>query len=705
MKNPNRKKPASLAFIDQYEEKQTEKYTSASFLYSDYDSPSWELDLGDKCNIVINFEMQMPDGARLTDPIYKETLNLFKMWICTADWSSPHKGLYANKATKGKKVKQILNLIDYFILHCDHFSLREHGLSLFNENDRKYLLANLAGNSHISSAIYGWPRRLNNFLSDIIQKTPKSEIENALRTIPYLRENIENTSCLQPSGVEDSSNKVEHITLEHIAECRAALWVNGFYKKCGMSKFRYVPHSRKIIAETLPNTLWGKSHFAFPEYLCLAPIDRRRIEKDRAPTRSKHQHMDLHRLADYASEIDVLKRLTQRSSHAPQSALPELSMKHLVEQFGCAASGRYISVPSNIILNSLKCAISFYLDYGEIIVDAFLAVVAKSKYAPQTLFSLFAGSSIQSFLPAPLKSIGVIYWTNVTAEEKFSTVRKTKSQYFEDFRSNPGLWELLRVLYGAIQFTVGTLQARRESELRSASAETCLSQDLTSLITINRKTGALGINESIERPIPQIASEMIQTLQRLQKKLIALGSLNRLKPIFSHPSVYGGIITISHTSYNASIDYFCDYTQSPCDDHGRRYYFRQHQLRRFFAQIFFWNQEDDSLDVLRWILGHTESEMVYHYITENTPGKVLREIKAEWGTDAIKNSLSGTEELRNYIRKKYDVQDFSIISAEALDTLLDHSLRLGEVLIEPSFIYGPNGSSYKIVATIREIIQ
>ncbi|OSN76533.1 hypothetical protein BV352_05434 [Pseudomonas syringae pv. actinidiae] len=37
----------------------------------------------------------------------------------------------------------------------------------------------------------------------------------------------------------------------------------------------------------------------------------------------------------------------------------------------------------------------------------------------------------------------------------------------------------------------------------------------------------------------------------------------------------------------------------------RRYYIRPHQLRRFFAMVFFNSSGDDKIHAIAWMLGHT----------------------------------------------------------------------------------------------------
>jgi hypothetical protein len=77
---------------------------------------------------------------------------------------------------------------------------------------------------------------------------------------------------------------------------------------------------------------------------------------------------------------------------------------------------------------------------------------------------------------------------------------------------------------------------------------------------------------------------------------------------------------------------FSDYFEVQQDSAGRRYYIRTHQMRRFFAMTFFWAGGFGGLDTLRWFLGHTNVEHVYHYITETVPGEVLRRVGAEYAS-------------------------------------------------------------------------
>lgn len=702
MSTPSRIKLANYEFIQSYLERESNKYREASFLKTPFNSHVWTLDFGLPNPLTVDFNFRMLDGKLITNDKHRDTLALFKMWICAADISCANKGRHATNRAKMGKVILTLNLIDYFLINSGHFRICENGLRLLNENDHKVLLSKLASSARVSTGIYCWPQKLSSFLLGLAKSIPLEILKKTIIEFPFLQENLDFSLDEDTTEVDDFFLATPGLTGDSVALIRAALWNRGLYKPCGMSDFRYVPHVRKLTQLINPNTLWGKTHNPTPRILSLRPIERRRIEMPRAPTRNNHSSMDCRRLSDFSAVLTSVNFLKSHSPVAPVTPLTQLDMKYILTNFAQGSSGRFVSAPTSYILQTLCSAVEFYLEFGNDIIDSYIAITKIATQSSDTMYRVLSGKSIACYLSDSLKGIGVSLWTTRTTEEKFSNDRRSRSEYFVEFRKTPGLWELLRILYGAIQFTLGVLQARRESELRNADAGSCLTEDFRNLVTANRKTGALGINQSITRPIPTIASDMVRSLQRLQQCLIDLNLLNGHKELFSHPSVYGSLVKASHTSYNANIDYFCDYVETPCDSQGRRYYFRQHQLRRFFAQVFFWSQSDDSLDVLRWVLGHTDSKMIYHYITESTPGKVLRQVKSEWGSNQIKSAAKEVSNLTSFLSEKYGALDFSIIPSDALDIYIDHCLMSGEISIEPDFIHGPSGLTYKIIVIINQ---
>ena len=131
---------------------------------------------------------------------------------------------------------------------------------------------------------------------------------------------------------------------------------------------------------------------------------------------------------------------------------------------------------------------------------------------------------------------------------------------------------------------------------------------------------------------------------------------------------------------------------------GKRYYIRTHQLRRFFALSFFWGSGFGGMDTLRWFMGHTDVQHLYHYITENSPGEVLRHAKSQFLTETIEEHA----ELRTLISERYGTDDFTVLNAYETEAYINGLILNEEVDIETEFIEDNNGQSYRLLVIVRD---
>lgn len=104
------------------------------------------------------------------------------------------------------------------------------------------------------------------------------------------------------------------------------------------------------------------------------------------------------------------------------------------------------------------------------------------------------------------------------------------------------------------------------------------------------------------------------------------------------------------------------------------------------------------MDTLRWFMGHTDLQHLYHYITENTPGEVLRHAKSQF----LAETLNEHTELRELISDRYGTVDFTVLSTGDLEEYIDELILSGEVDLEPEFIDDDNGQSYRILVITRD---
>ncbi|WP_260687921.1 hypothetical protein [Pseudomonas sp. AO-1] len=287
-------------------------------------------------------------------------------------------------------------------------------------------------------------------------------------------------------------------------------------------------------------------------------------------------------------------------------------------------------------------------------------------------------------------------------------LRENKVQeYFKRLRNNEGLWELLRVYYGAAQLIIGLLMARRQSELTSLMPFECLDESKRNLVFFNAKSGFLSNKQVLKRPIPSIGVHIIETLENFQSLLLKNKLITERTYLFAPPDRYAkGLKKSLHSpAYNRSIDFFCDYIEVPRNSEGSRFYFRQHQLRRGFSMIFFWGNSFGGLDTLRWFLGHADLEHLYHYITEATPGEVLRGVKAAYLADSL---AAGDKEVSNELAEAlfshFGTSEFTILDSQEVEIYLEMLIENHSLTVEPHFIKVDDVTTYRLVTKLIKSI-
>jgi hypothetical protein len=193
---------------------------------------------------------------------------------------------------------------------------------------------------------------------------------------------------------------------------------------------------------------------------------------------------------------------------------------------------------------------------------------------------------------------------------------------------------------------------------------------------------------------------MIEELRRFQKLLKRLGVIDDLTDLFATPSPHGhnGLLGCSLHLYNRHLNFVCDYFESDVTAAGERYYVRQHQLRRFFAIMFFYTNSFGELDTLRWMLGHRDVEHVWRYLSECLEPKDIRMAGARYLTDlAINERLENYQNLQELLFGEFGTTSFSLVDENRIEDYLAGMLEEGKVRIEPQFFNDEHGKSMKIL--------
>jgi len=537
----------------------------------------------------------------------------------------------------------------------------------------------------VSDGIYNITSRISQYLKQQSSKVSQEEVEAFLAQYPSNRLRPEEYSL--------------DLTFNQLMRARAWLKLTGAYEHHSENDAQYGKIRMRFFAERFyANTLHGcQSNFANLPELSLTETPSMR-EFNSVPVHSKKGQLSSRTLLFYETALRSMRLLIGSQFVGIKSnVLDDFDSFKSAPLLLTGTIKRNRSLPAPVALKAMRDAFEFSTQYADDILSAvskMLIELPKYKGKYDNVFTKL-DAEVPSVISDSLKELGISRWAI-----SGSTPEKQPRYFFQQLRKSVGLYELYGVLLGCIQIIIGTLMARRTGELIDLTHD-CLvpfNKDPTleenskigySIIFDNSKSGESKEREQLNRPIALSGAKLIWKLRQFRQRLLEVEGIKLdtgLFLIINGRSVLPA--AISNDSYLNNLDTFCDYFQTRTialsDKDVRRYYIRQHQLRRFFAMAFFWGSGYDGLDTLRWFLGHTDAEHLWHYITENTPGVVLRGAKAETLLHGLNaNNIEGIERLRELLKQRFDVSAITIESLpETLDDLEDDA-ESGYIETEP----------------------
>ncbi|MEN5208106.1 hypothetical protein ABE493_08300 [Stenotrophomonas terrae] len=664
------------------------RYSTADWLLSPLDSELWLVRFRSMSSV--NWRIPLPDGTMLTDRVHARLLSTLRAWLLArfhVDFTGGRR--YAKQSARNI-VASNLHCIDYLLLRADKLGILSHGLSALSINDLKAMISGLCSSSHVSESVYEWPARLTNYLRSVAHAVSESDLAKARSIAP----------CFD-TALPAIAARLTSLNDNEIVRARAWMLANGTYDERSKGA-RYSLHLPKLGREIYRGTLLGcRTIFQAPPELYVGSHALQDVELSRVPV-TNQDRSGPHRgvLSRQVRCICVLALLKSEGFESPTFPTDELHA--FAASLDVKDNGRYATLPQSVVFSGLRRALEFSVSFGDAIIDSYINVARAAHAHRESAETLLDRLDIKQFLTDECKHLGITRWcispTNASLNGRAGPV--TKSDWYISLRNNEGLYEVLQVLYGAVYLVVGTLMARRAGELTELRADSYLDTSKTRLVFENRKSGFDDLRETEARPIPQIGVRLLRMFERLQSALIEMGAMESHGLLFATPVLKGriGLRTTCCTSYSRQLNLFCDWAQLPVDSKGRRYYVRQHQLRRFFAMLFFWGGGFGGLDALRWFLGHTDPAHLWHYITESTPGAALRSVAAEWAASSISSGAPEFAALAALVEEHFGTSDISVIDNEALTAHLEDLLEDGVVRIEPQFLDG--GSHYRIAVLI-----
>ncbi|WP_122429831.1 integrase [Pseudomonas viridiflava] len=692
--------PPELAFLEPLLRPPGDEYKSAVWLLNDFDSPVWQYSFEyKKSPKELDWNVTLSDGSSLLDEKNKSLMQGFKYFLTCSTRNDSDTG--ETNDLKGQQARQFwraCHIIDFLLLNDARYQLCKYGLAGLTGGNLIELLDTLSKDTSISESVYQWTTKLREYCYELLKKTDELDIVEALKARPQL---------LVITNEQKDEDELG-IPLELIPPIRASLYINGMYGTPQVD-YGHQPNTIKLSQIFYHQSLWGKNQPKTTHAILGFNDDTSMFTREYRGVPAHTGTNSIMRDQTYFSYQSTLYNL----GTLHEIGLPAPPVSSLLEADTytpkLGAKGRFRTVPSDTAFRSIRHAIEFHIEHGEQIIKGFCRIALecqKRQIAPSSL----SESEVKSIVGPYLVNLGVSQLSLssrvIDTKTLYESIKGDKTEYFKNLRGNVGLYDLLATYVGGIQLTVGILMARRVSELSKLKADKCLSECGEWLYFGNAKSSKhlFGLRRSEARPIEPIAGDMIKSLIKMQKILLRIGYIKSYHTLFALPHMRGqrGLVDTSNTAYNRNLDIFCDYFQTPLNERGQRWYLRQHQMRRFFAMLFFYCGSFSNLDTLRWMLGHTDIKHLYNYITESTDGAILSSAAAQHAAENIHiGNTENFKELVELIKKHYQTENYTLIATSELEDFISDLMSEGMIEIEPEFFTDADGTHMKIVSRLK----
>ncbi|WP_342623660.1 hypothetical protein [Pseudomonas alkylphenolica] len=643
----------------------------------------WELQFSDAANVPnksIDFRIILYDGSSLVEKSNEKLLDIFKALLIFQVLPRFNGGKLPVGSTMYYKVLRGLRFIDWVLLNGAKFEVVKYHFSLISKRAiHEFLFA--VSTVVVWDSVYKFTSKVSDWLRLKISDFDPGSIARALKKQPLL----------DVFGPEESW--VLGLSRAQLIIARVWLYENGYYKrKSGKIYFE----AKKFIVEAYSETLHGSdiSPFHIPDLILEVNYSREHLA---VPVRNVYEEGFSRQTEAFYSDmlsairqVNVLVCNTGMPQEIAVTKVPDLELFAIVEKDG---EGRYRSVPSDILMKNLRDSIEFYLKYAKKIITTVLAVLTD---VPKKFDRALMDQRVN--LAVAKMNMPIVGWTdrNTTGE----------TLNYEKFRSAPSMCEFYTVFAGVSAYIVGMTMGRRQGELINLHDEKCLDPFEDPYLEENatrpycivfhlEKSGAEGRRDLVKRSIPLIVAKVLWDHMNLKKHLKLLGVLryNNNWQLFQGINIFNvSFSALDSTRHNECLDQMYDYFQVRVvqDDAGilRRFYVRQHQLRRFWAQVFFWINGSNGLEVLAYFLGHTDPEMVYRYIVDDLPGTMLLDIKHERLVSAVQSSdksVKGLDCLLELLIGKFNANSLHIKTSSEVKRDLKYPVQNGLLKTEPDF--------------------
>ena len=709
--------------------------------------PYWFKSLYDDDVSIFNFGHQdkvidwssvtLDDGLLLTHSKHRPLLNGFKNWLLAVSDPLENGGAVIKVSTVKVRVQKVLSLIDSILLRSAALKLSQYHLSNIT-SDFWLSLFKVMSEEGPTRAIYDFTERIEKLVKAHINIITREQVNAFVSKYPYVSRNIAEEELTL------------HLTKEERVKACCWLYSQGYYQYRFNSReqgngsllvellYEGKKLSPILYTPTYPD-LWLSEKVLTTEYPSLNIENYEQVASENS-------------LKDYILVAKLINtNIFKDNASSPLIAATKvLSLRKINGLVTLKPSSRTQTLHPDLVFKLTRQTFEFVFKYQQDILDAcFTAILQGSKKSTKTHSNKERADPRRAEFKSEVHQNmsrterGHFMQTQVlsTLNEKVIKAMGIKQVLPFDLhdadkycaiRDNNSLFELYSILIGSCQYLTGIITARRQDELISLKSSGNLSPNLSpfeyenidyNLIFRLKKSGnggKISSNKIIERPITTSIAKMIWRLEVFNELAISQGIVKgKSTNLFNNLDARRCQITkTTVVSFNAHFDSICDYFETPLvkmrNGELKRQYVRQHQLRRFFVLLFFWQKRFQGLEALRWMLGHTDMSHLYHYISSNEVGDILNGVKASVIVQGVLNKnaelekLKSIGELKEELAKKYntevviiddlesvidlaDDKDTTVphidqLKAEAnLESNLEELLKTGEISLEPNF--------------------
>lgn len=655
-------------------------------------------------------DITLDDGELLTAEKHKPLLNAFKHWLIACDNPIENGGKLTSSATASAKYRLIIILINTILLNGEALKLSELHLQRVSDEFWLKVLLTIAENSgSISNDLYKINHRIKHLLDGV--DVPPEDVEAFKAKYPHVDRKIASEETIlnlkdkvkaccwlhkQRFYAHGADDKAAHCNPKGNNSILTALLFEGKILKdefniTSFPELELQPAPNRTEYKAVPNidNLNGSSLGSLNKWFECIHLINTNIDKSNISV--------FNPVTSNVSTCALQGLVSIRKSARTKTLSPEFTFDLFRRSYELLK--QLCTAPNEEEVNFWDCALT-------------LVTKASEKSTKKGSNSHRPDSKAKRFdeaLHGDLPHTELGHWLKFEAIDSIHPEFKEKGiVQFEGIslktenrhtriRNNESMLELFTVLQGAVQLLVGSVMARRQDELiklKPFGNLVYIDENGKPLTDANpyikdserwslrfkvKKTGIKGKNLTVDRPIPLSITRFVWQLEQFNRQAIDLNLVKKSDLALFNYIDSKTFKLRKHTAFyfNAAFDALCDYFETGIVqmDNGEyhRHYVRQHQLRRFFALVFFWSKGYDNMEALRWMLAHSDLEHLHNYITEADTGAVLNSAKASVIVQnvihdkAMIDDLDEVEKLRKIIAERVTDDASKMLHIKTLD--------------------------------------